>query len=156
MSKLTLKVIILKKKVIILGTMHFLKSLVEAMDPKNAYTEVSFGGSTSFKAHVFQIIILENDISSPFQLWHFMIHLDGSEEKKGVGGRGGIWQWRGDIIYGLCALQICPTGCHPLLFISNKIYLETFLSCPAGTDQKYIYQVDLFSHIFNELTISYS
>ena len=32
---------------------------------------------------------------------------------------------------------------------------QTVLSCPGGTDQKYIYQIDLFSHIFNELTVSY-
>ena len=111
-------------------------------------------GSTSFKDYMLQVTILENDLSGPFQLWQFMIQLDRSEGEKmeeeqescrAVERRPHVGQW---------AQQSC-TGAVTLFSSAIKPNPQTVLSCPAGTDQKYIYQIDLFSHIFNELTVSY-
>lgn len=67
------------------------KGLVEDMDQKFPMHKKGFN---PFEAQVFQITVLENDISGPFQLWHFMIQLDRSEmENKGEkNGEGGMWQ----------------------------------------------------------------
>lgn len=63
--------------------MDLFESLAEAKDPKLHRHKKDLVGSTSFKAYVLQVTILENDTSGPFQVWHFMIQMDRSEEKNG-------------------------------------------------------------------------
>ena len=78
--------------------------------------------------------------------------LRGKRQRK---NRRAAGQWRGDLTSGQCAWQSC-SGAVTLFFPSAiKLNPQTVLSCPAGADQKSIYQIDLFSHIFNELTVSY-
>lgn len=71
--------------------MDLFKCLVEDMDQKFHMHKKGFN---SFEAQVIQMTVLENDISGPFQLWHFMIQLDRSElENKGEKNREGrMWQ----------------------------------------------------------------